>query len=266
MLSATDFLKKYTRVPNEFIEELYSMYNENTSAYELVINLDLVSKWTKIYKKNLIVTLKKSFKLNKDYTIELSKNPNKTVARANNYKKVMITPECFKTLMMRSSSKKANDIRAYFIEVEHILIKYREDLVRGLQQRVSQLENNQKPKYESKKGFIYVLKTSDSSKSVYKIGRTTNLRKRLATYNTTEADDVEVLFAYECDDLKAVEGCVKALLQDKRYRKYKEYYQADLDMIKYFITNCNNMKVKYQSPKTLTQSGGYYIALFEAPN
>ncbi len=264
MLSATDFLKKYTRVPNDFIDELYTMYTENTSPYELVINLDLVCKWTKIYKKNLIHTLKQNFKVNKDYTIEKSTNPNKKVSSANNYKKVILTPECFKTLMMRANSKKANDIRAYFIEVEHILLKYRNDLVTGLKLRVEQLENNQKPKYKTKKGLIYVLKASDNKDSVYKIGRTTNLRKRLATYNTTEADDVQVLFAYECEDLKVVEGCVKALLQDKRYRKYKEYYKADLGMIKDFISTCNNIKVKYQSPKTLTQSGGYYIALFEA--
>jgi hypothetical protein len=50
MISAKDFLKKYTNIPNAFIDDLYTMYNENTLPTDIVIDADYVSKWLNIAK------------------------------------------------------------------------------------------------------------------------------------------------------------------------------------------------------------------------
>lgn len=56
---------------------------------------------------------------------------------------------------------------------------------------------------------------------------------------------------------------VTYLLKKNKYRKYKEVYQADVDMIKYFIQGCSTMKLRYKSRKSKREiKGGYYIAVF----
>lgn len=268
MLSAKQFLKKYSNVPNAFIDELYDMYNEHSSPFDLSINLDVVSSWLSIPKKNLIKTLNESYKNNMDYIIKKAPNPNKKDPRNNNYKLVLITPECFKRICMQSRSKKAEEVRTYFIQVEYTLLKYRDDLVQGLENRIAQLERNQKPKNanpskQTKEGFIYVIKASETNDSYVKIGRTKDLRQRLANYGSGKADDIEVLFTYETDDIESVEACVKALMKKNQYRKYKEVYKADIDMIKGVIHGCSelNLKMRYRSRKAPTMKGGYYIAV-----
>lgn len=270
MISAKEFLKKYTNIPNTFIDELYEMYNEHTLPTDFAINADYVAKWLKIPKYRIIDTLKNSYEKDVDYTIEKSINPQKKVANANNYKRVLLTPECFKLLAMRSATKKADEVRSYFIEIETTLLKYRQDLVDGLERRIADLERNQRPQYttkESKKGIIYVIKAHADRDDIVKIGRTANLRKRLSNHASSRADDPHVLYQYECDDIDEVEACVKALIKKHKYRKYKEVYQADVDMIKYFVQGCASLKMRYKSRKSKREiTGGYYIAIFRDDN
>ena len=98
---------------------------------------------------------------------------------------------------------------------------------------------------------------------MYLSGRTANLRQRLSNHASSRADDPQVLYQYECDDIDEVEACVKALIKKHKYRKYKEVYQADVDMIKYFVQGCANLKMRYKSRKSKREiTGGYYIAIF----
>jgi phage anti-repressor protein len=266
MISSKDFLKKYTNIPNSFIDDLYKMYNESTLPTDIVIDVDYVAKWLHVPKFRILETLRHSYEKNVDYSVEKTQDPNKKVARANNYKKVLLTPECFKLLAMRSATKKADEIRSYFIEIETTLLKYRQDLVDGLERRVAELERNQQPQYtlrDSKRGMIYIIKAHEDRDDIVKLGRTKNWRKRLSNHASSRADDPHVLYQYECDDVEEVEACVKGLIKKYKYRKYKEVYQADVDMIKYFVQGCANLKMKYKSRKSKREiNGGYYIAVF----
>jgi hypothetical protein len=243
------------------------MYNENTLPTDIIINADYIAKWLNMPKKRIIDTLRLSYEKDVDYIIEKATNPNKTVPSANNYKKVLLTPECFKLLAMRSATKKADEIRSYFIEIESTLLKYRQDLVDGLEKRVAELERNQRPQYtlsEAKRGMIYIIKAHEDRDDIVKLGRTKNWRKRLSNHGSSRADDPHVLYQYECDDVEEVEACVKGLIKKYRYRKYKEVYQADVDMIKYFVQGCANLKMRYKSRKSKREmNGGYYIAVFK---
>jgi len=51
-MELSDFLKKYSTISNDFIDEFMSIYNPNTSQTDLTINIDIVSKWLEISKKN----------------------------------------------------------------------------------------------------------------------------------------------------------------------------------------------------------------------
>ncbi len=54
-------------------------------------------------------------------------NPNKDkdAVHSNNHASYMLTPICFKLICMQSTSKKAHEIRQYFIEVNKAFIRYR---------------------------------------------------------------------------------------------------------------------------------------------
>ena len=53
------------------------------------------------------------------------------------------------------------------------------------------------------------------------------------------ANDLEVLFQYETENIDQVELCAKALMKKAQYRKYKEIYQIDLEILKKIIKNCD---------------------------
>lgn len=104
------------------------------------------------------------------------------------------------------------------------------------------LEHNQKKKNYKVTGLIYVIRPANiSKKNLLKPGKTTNLNERLDRYNTTEPDDVKVLFTLEVDDPDAVEHCMKGLLNKFIYRKNKEYYQCSLKKIREVIIRCDKL-------------------------
>jgi hypothetical protein len=79
------------------------------------------------------------------------------------------------------------------------------------------------------------------------------------------ANDIEVLFQYETDNIEQVELCVKAFMKKSQYRKYKEVYQVDLNILRKTIVDCdkkiieinNEIEKKNQKiSKNKSQSGG----------
>ena len=55
-------------------------------------------------------------------------------------------------------------------------------------------EANQKPKIVSNGGEIYILKALNTNTTLYKLGKTSDLKHRLNTYNSGNANDIEQLF------------------------------------------------------------------------
>ncbi len=270
-MDSKEFVKRVTTVPIAFIDELFEFYNEHTLQTDFVINLDAVAKWLQTRKSRLIKTLRESYKLNIDYKIQPGvKNPNQKDRRNNNYKSVVITPDCFKRMCMLSKAKNADMVRTYFIEVESLFLKHKDQIIEGLKMDIQRLEKQQSglPDYKKGEGYIYVLKASPYQDSLVKIGRTKDLKKRLQTYMTGQAHDIDVLYVYKTSNVYGAEQCIKGYLQNQRYRKYKEVYKVDLDYVKRLINRCDNvdrMETVYQRRKALThtQEGGYYVALFK---
>ena len=262
------FLKVHSVIPNEFIDEFLSMTPDYPLVQtDFVIDLDIVAKWLSVRKDNLIRALRMNYKVDIDYVI--SKSTNKTGKYGgNHYKKVMLTPDCFKRLCMLSRSRKAEDVRSYYINLEALLIQYYKQTLDGMEQDIKNLEKSLQPKSSQKAlqaGYIYVLKASHNSDSMYKIGRTKDLKKRLATYQTGKLEEVEVIYKFRTDNLKGVEDCVKLALKDVRPRKFKEIYKVDLNIIKQVISKCQQIEAIKQytlarGPSTMT--GGLYMALF----
>lgn len=143
---------------------------------------------------------------------------------------------------MRTKSKQGDNVRQYFIGIENALYKYKDYIVDGLNTKIEQLENNQKPKIYPNKGIIYVFKALNTENtSLYKIGRSINSKSRFNAHNSPLANDLSIILIHETENVKQVESCIKNFMKEAQYRKYKEIYQIDKEILKKTIQQCEKL-------------------------
>jgi phage anti-repressor protein len=213
-----------------------------------VIDLKNVAKWLKVNLKVLRETLKKSYTKNIDY-IDNSNKIQKKGSGGHTLKITLLTPNCFKKICQLTKSKKGDEVREYFIKVEETLFRYKNYIIEGLEEKIKKLEQNQKPKVYPKRGVIYVFETPNSPQnSLYKIGKTKDLKQRLKSHQSPLSHDINILYYFETEDIDSVEKCAKTFMKKYQYRKYKEVYQVNIDIIKEVISSCGkipeNIKLK----------------------
>jgi len=229
------YLETYSSINNIFIKDFFSLYNYDTTSADFVINLDKIVKWLKSYRSTLKRTLVKSYTENIDYIVKLEKPGKGRPAET-----VLLTPDCFKRLCMLSRTKKAEEVRSYFIELEAHLDKYKNYIISGLTNKIAKYESELKPQpAPTTSGAIYILKTTEDVDGIYKLGRTTNFASRLKVHQSSHPDKLEIMYVYETDNIEAIERCLKTLLKDKAYRNRREFYEIDLDILKQLIKNCD---------------------------
>ena len=79
------------------------------------------------------------------------------------------------------------------------------------------------------------------------------------------ANDIKILFEYETENIKQVESCIKILMKHAQYRKYKEIYQIDLNIIKKLIKQCDN-NINLVKDYTNNQKGGKNLFMYIPSN
>jgi len=262
-MNIIEFLKTYSKVSNKFIDDFFGLYDINNKN-NFIINLDKVSVWLNSRKDNLKETLNNSYNINVDYIINKYKNGKKGAPK----EEILLSVKCFKLLCMQSRTKKAVEVREYFYALEELIDKYKNYIIEGLKDKIGKLEHNQKPKINPTKGVIYIIQTSDDN-TLHKIGKSKKLKTRLGNYNADKKDDIIPLYIYETDDIDAVEKCIKAFMKKYQYRKYKEVYQVNIDIIKHFINKCGDIVNSEYTinliDKNKSLKGGYnnfFIALY----
>ena len=97
MISAKSYIKKFTTVPESFIDELFEFYNTENAVLQtdFVIKLSVVAKWLNARKDHLVETLKKSYKNGIDYNVIKPVDFVRKNSHVNHYKEYMLTPDCF---------------------------------------------------------------------------------------------------------------------------------------------------------------------------
>ncbi len=66
-MKTTDFLKKYSTIDNNFIDDFYSFYDDNKNEYDFIIDLDKMAKCLEVKKEHLKRLLEANFIENQDY-------------------------------------------------------------------------------------------------------------------------------------------------------------------------------------------------------
>lgn len=250
------FLKKFSIVPNKFIDDFFSMTPEEYADKEFNVDFDKIVIWLNVRKDHLKRLLVAKFRENVDYTITTVKVKNNGGNGTHYVEDIKLTPDCFKELCMMSQTKKAKEVRFYYLAIEKLIKKYYNYIQEKLYQKINLLENNQKPKsnklYYNKGGIIYFFRalsqmTIDefankvNKSGLFKIGKTKNAKNRFNTYNSGNANDIDPLFILEVNDIDKVEKCIKNLISDYQYRKYKEIYKTDIDTLKTAFVSCDDL-------------------------
>lgn len=243
-----NFLKQFSILPSKFIDDFFIIAKEEYDDSDRIIDFDLVCKWLDVRKDHLKKILIDNFEKEYDYTIIKKQKKQLNGVGLTTYHDIRITPNCFKEICMISSTSKAKEVRKYFIEMERLIKTYYKSITEDMNKQIGILTTNQKPKLDIKGGIIYILKAQNSDVTLYKLGKTKNLKNRIKNYNTGNANDVEPIFIMKVDDIDAVETCVKTACKQYQYRKYKEVYQIDIDVFKVIISKCNGV-MKYATIK-----------------
>lgn len=234
-MKLVDFLKQYAHsIDPAFIDDFYGMYDPSSKS-NFIINLEKVAKWLMTRKTDLKETLVNSYVENVDFIV--IKAPPLKKAGGALKKDVFLTPKCFKLLAMSSKTAKAKDVRLFYFELEELVNQYKDFIVIGLNNKIKMLEQNQKPKCSEIGGFIYVVKASDDLNLV-KIGKTTNLKKRMENYTSDKGSDIIPLLKYKVNNIDAIETCIKAFAKKHQYRKRKEIYKIDQTFLDKVIKKC----------------------------
>jgi phage anti-repressor protein len=153
----------------------------------------------------------------------------------------MLTPDCFKELCMLSKTEKAKGVRKYYIVAEGLLRDHFEQIINNLNNELGLIKNNLKKPIDVIGGHIYILKAQNTTqKDMYKLGNSDDMKKRLRVYNTGNANNIEPLFIMKVNDIKMVEGCIKNIATEYRYKKNKEVYNIDFEFIKKLCMKCKN--------------------------
>lgn len=246
------FLRKYSAIPANFLKDFFFIAKEDYKETDVVINFTLICNWLDVKKENLKRILVSKFEKDYDYTEEkLTKTSLKT--KANNYIEIKITPQCFKELCMLSQTKKAKDVRKYFLEMEKLVRQFHEDIQKKILKQVGKLKTNQKGKMNLVGGYVYVFETPDTDltikkvngvieaeeKKLHKLGKSEGLDDRFKVYNTGVANKLYPVLRVKVKDIHAVEKCTKDALSRYKYRKYKEIYDASPKFIAELIKNCS---------------------------
>ena len=101
--------------------------------------------------------------------------------------------------------------------------------------------------------MVYVIDYSDDDKNVdgiFRLGKTDNLKKRKAIYDTHTLHKRKVIHKEITDKPLQFENCLRSMLYDYRYKNKKDFYICKLSVIKKAFNNC------IKSIKNMNQTGG----------
>jgi phage anti-repressor protein len=245
-----EFLKKFSTLNNNFIDDFYNIYDPDKNILnDFSINIDTIAKWINTRKRKLKETLVNTYTKNIDYKV--TKEKEGKISKSNK-EIIMLTPECFKRLCLLSKTNKAEEVRTYFLELEKLIGHYKNYIIEGLKKTIQILENNTKEVSQKIKGTVYIIRSIKDINGIYRFGQTEDFKKRLANYNSANSDKMEVMYIYETKDSKKIQDCVIAQIKPLRYKKRKDFYEIDINVLKKIINDCTELTHKYK--KSLTKN------------
>ena len=248
------FLIKNSDISKEFIGDFFGF--QKKMLYEeykpFTVDLEDIAYWLETTKSHLKETLNSNYNKNIDYIV--TKDPSLAARRqlskkgGLNKKLVLLTPDCFKMLCMRSKTKKADKVREYYIEIEKLIDKYKDIIIENNNKKIKVLENDLKKEKQPSGNICYIFEEIDElNVKYYRLGQTENLTKRLAAHNSSSVHKKVVAFRIKTTNILHYEACLRGSMYNFRYKNNKDYYKIPLDKIKYAIKTCGDVVKKLKN-------------------
>lgn len=125
------------------------------------------------------------------------------------------------------------------------------------------LKNNKNKIKDENGKYIYIIKSPDfipinpSIDDVLKIGKTIKYKNRMGVHNSSNKNNVLILYRVKVDDSDVVEQCLKALLKKQMYNR-KEYYNISIKNAIKTINKC----IKLTKSKKISDDK-YYLDMIK---
>ena len=269
LVKLENFLIKESNVNKEFIKDFFGI--QKTTLYNkykpFTMNLDDIAYWLDTEKGLLIRTLNNSYTKNIDYIVmevllgasTKQKHNNNTDENrgGHNHKTVLLTPDCFKMICMRSRTVKAEKVRKYYVDLEKLIDKYKDTIINTQDKKIKILENDlSKDKYDDGNHCYIFEETDELNEIYYRIGQSKNMKKRMANHNASNVHKKVIIFDIITDNLLHYENCLRGVMFNYRYKHNKDYYKISYEKLKYSVENCTTITKYLKKPKN-NQIGGY---------
>lgn len=293
LLTFNDYIKtKNLSINNIYIDKFWNNINNKHWIYIDDVMIEWIGYGANS-KNKLIELLKKNFKIDIDYKIynydeinnifnltaqsyedkeninaEIIKNKDKIKQNLHNRTMhLIIHPKCFKKILMMIKTKKAEQVREYYIDLEEIIFEYSKYQLDYTNQQL-QLKDNQleikntqlqfkdsqlqlkdniiaekhkiiiKKQLLKQEQYIYVCTSQNYlKKSIFKIGRTNSIKDRLKAYTCGKitADKFKYIFILKVYDAVTLEHLIQARLKNFQYKEKDDRYNNELFQIDYHI-------------------------------
>ena len=234
----------------EFITDFISTISNNSND-NFNISLENVAKWLGVREKHLRYKLYNDYVKDEDYTII-------SMATGRRPKlKTYIRIDVFKNLCLASNTTQGKMIRKYFITIEKA---YREYMISGIKNRLRIDQVDYYDKYPQNKKIrypsgpcVYIIKIIDRGNTIYKIGETENLNRRLNEHKREIPGEIELVLFEMYQHNEFLESCIHTFLKDSQIlglyslkdKEMTEIFEADVPQIIRTIRVC---KMFRQSP------------------
>lgn len=111
--------------------------------------------------------------------------------------------------------------------------------IRILRETIKRLEGNAKKDKYPEGGVVYVIAyPTEDGGVVYRLGRSSNMKRRKYVYDTHTRDRNPVVFIKKAGCPVSLETCVRAMLYSVRVRDRKDFYDCSLRHIKKAFRAC----------------------------
>jgi len=258
-----NFLIENSDVNKEFIKDFFGFQkiNEFINYKPFTISLDNIAFWLEMRKSKLKQNLIENYSKNIDYIINKTLLHPKVQQEAShgghNKKLILLTPDCFKMLCMRSRTAKAEKVRQYYIDLEKLIDSYKDTIINNQIRKIKLLENDMKNEKYPKGGHCYIFEEKDELEEIYyRIGQSCNMTKRMANHNSSNSHKKVVIYKIKTDNISHYESCLRGVMFDFRYTNNKDYYKIPLEKLNDAVKNCKNITIKFKNDKKYDQTGG----------
>lgn len=254
LLNLEAFLIENSKISKKFITDFFgfqkkTLYNKHEP---FTIDLEDIAFWLETRKSDIKELLIKYYLKNVDYII--IKNLMRFVPErytkhgGHNKNLVLLTPDCFKMLCMRSKTKKADKIREYYLELEKLIDKYKDIIINEKNKKIELLEKDLKKDNYPIGNYSYIIQETDELNEIYfRIGQSGNLKNRMANHNSSSIHKKLISFKIKTDNKLQFESCLRSTMFNFRYIKNKDYYKIPSNKVEEAIQICKNVVKNFKN-------------------